>query len=508
MKIKSIALACVALCAASTSFAGTALDPNAAGTYTTYYMGGATAQLPGVAIVVPSTMFDSGTPVTWIYEGTAANPNQAGTVQFPSNPNPAAKGTGNNVMGWYGVANTTNTGLTGNLLVIYNQNAGSMTGLAQLLNTKGANPTAFPASWTKTMTVANGASAFTCTLVTPTGGVATNTCYTNDAAHQAYFPLNLALSDVYATEAAPGTIVPGSSNYAALGTLTQTTTGLESFGIAVNPALYLALQKAQGIVPETATAAVLGGAAQPSISRADYASLISQLGNENSSAADFIQDPNNTTDNTAIHIERRTNWSGTQAASDMFFLNAICSTTAGTFLAPLDLGAQTGTASSATPIAGNTYLSEQAGTGGVKNAMTFGNAGQVTAGDYAIGIVSLENTPAQNANSWQFVKLDGVSPDWINTNGTYTYDTTHRASTISGAYKFAVEMNAYVLNKQSAANAKMDAAITAALTQSNLHNLTGVSYLDSATNANYVPAQQARYSRYGSNCSPLVNQNF
>jgi len=504
MKIKFIAAACVALCA-STAFAGTALNPNSTVSYQTYYMGGATAQLPGVAIVVPQNMFDPATPVTWIYQGTASNPNTAGTVAFPSNPNPAAASAGNNVIAWYGMASAA-TGTSGPLLVIYNQNAGSMTGLAQLLNTQGATPASFPASWTKVMTVANGGSNFTCTSVTPTGGVATNTCYTNDATHDVYTPLNLALSDVYAVENA-GVLTPGQNGQAALSTLTQVTTGLESFGVAVNPALYLALQKAQGLVPESATAAVLGGAAQPNIRSVDYASLVSLVGTDSSSAADFVQDPNNAGDNTAIYVERRTNWSGTQSASDMFFLNDICSSAGGTYLAPLDLGTATGTVGP-TLVTGNTYLTENASTGGVKNAMTFGNSAQVPAGSYAIGIVSLENTPAQNANNWQFVKLDGVSPDWINNGGTYTYDATHRASTIAGNYKFAVEMNAYYKTNSSSGLKAMDSLIANQLSLSNLHNLTGVSYLDSQTNASFVAGQQARYSRYGSNCAPLSNQNY
>lgn len=513
MKIKSIAVACLALCASS-AFAQ--LNPNTAATYTTYYMGGATAQLPGAAIVVPANMFNPSTPVTWIYQGSASNPNPAGTVAFPSNPNPSTASNGNNVIAWYGVAAAA-TGVTGNLLVIYNQNAGSMTGLAQLLNTMGSAPTAFPASWTKVLTVGQGSNLFTCQTVTPTGGVPTNTCYTNSnyvaATYDAYTPMSLALSDVYAVENA-GVLTPGQNGFAALSSLTQVTTGLEGFGIAVNPALYLALQKAQGLVPETATLPVLGGAYQPSVSRTDYASLVSQLGNANIQASDFVQDPNNTSDNTPIYIERRTNWSGTQSASDMFFLNAICNGGAGTFLAPLDLGPETGSAGPTLAVGGTlTYLTENASTGGVKNAMTWGNAAAVPQGSYAIGIVSLENTPSQAAptattGSWQFVKLDGVSPDWINNAGVYTYDSTHRASTISGAYKFAVEMNAYYKASNVTATKDMDALIVAELSNSSLHNLTGVSYLDGLTNGSANQAYQARYSHYGSNCAPMFNQYY
>lgn len=462
-----------------------------------------------------------------MYQGNAGTPNFVGTTYFPANPIPSSgAGVNNSVNGWYGIANSTATGLPAGtqLFVVYNANAGSMTGLAQILTPLNVTPTAYPVSWTKIPSLGASGSAFTCTAVTPKNStIAAQVCSTTDANHDVYAPLDLALSDVYATEAVPGVLTPGSNNMNLLGTLTQVTTGLEGFGIIVNPTLYVALQTAQGLVPGD-----LGGANQPSISRQDYASLISTAGADagngsygplNGLTADFVQDPNNPTDATQIVIERRTNYSGTQSASDMFFLNYICGTAAGSYLLPFDNGTQFGSSTPTLAIGGtSTYFAEQGGTGGVKNALTLGNAKAIPAGAYGIGVVSLENTPTvTDPTSWQYVKLNGVSPNWKYTPGTggttnnanYTYDTQQKASIISGQYQFAVEMNAYYRTTSVNANIKtIDATVAKNLSLSNLHNLTGVAYLDFPTNPSAVLATQARYSHQGSNCAPLWNKNF
>jgi len=171
----------------------------------------------------------------------------------------------------------------------------------------------------------------------------------------------------------------------------------------------------------------------------------------------------------------------------MFFLNQICNQTSGTYQNALDLGNDTvtglpvfattdpilGNGSSNGQVNNNTYLVENAGTGDVINALTPGKPTYVntyanTNGlstltsayggkiAYGIGVVSLENTPKYDGTGFLYVKVDGVSPDWINNGGTYTTDPTRRASTISGAYKFAVEMNAYVKTTSTAAQQKID----------------------------------------------------
>lgn len=487
MKIKLIVAACAALCSASV-LAGGVLNPATTAPTLTFYVGGASAQYQAVAAVAP-TLFDT-----------------------PANVVAITQTAGEKAYGWYGVS--TINGTAQNLLVLYNKTNGSFSGMNQLINTKGAANvgTSFVpgdgpgmAFDGKILSIGPSGDSFSGTLGSCNLTTAPYTCTTSDTSKDAFVQIDLALTDVYPWEALPGddsgnaVYSPGKGGNVAASAITTVTTGLEGFGIAVNPALYLALQKAQGLVSASATAPVLGAAAQPNINSVDYSSLVAEVG-AIKSTQDLLQSYNpSATDTTQLTLVRRVAASGTQAASGIYFLNNVCGLSSiGGAMTPTGLG-------DANP--GTLAVEEQASTSGITAALT----GTATAG-YAIGALSFENLdPVTSATSWHFVKLDGVSPNFV----SGTNDVTQRSQFISGNYKFATEMAAnYVTANSNAAFVSLQNKFITGLQNSTLHNLTGIGYFDAQTQSTYTPvaAQQARYQRAlnftlgaQNNCAPLAD---
>jgi hypothetical protein len=365
------------------------------------------------------------------------------------------------------------------MLVVYNSTNGSFAGLGQLIYNGPSSSD--PWFESKILQIGPNGDALTCNLTT-----APYTCTTTDNSKDAFVQIDMALLDVQPDEGYPGIVTPGANNNLALNQLVITTTGLEGFGVAVNPAFYAALQTAQGL-----TAGSLTAANQPNITSADLASLISEQG-AIKSAADFFQN----SDGTAITVVNRTFDSGTQAAADIHFLNNVCGNAGyGGALSPVAVS--DGGSSGLNPGLFN-VLQEEA-TGNVKTDLT----GTNTAG-YAVGVLSLTATPAATATSWQFVKLDGVSPNY---SATGAPDTKQRNAFTSGAYSFTTDMAAAYRKTTAAANLAMNKAVVAGLQNSSLHNLTGIGYLDGGSGYT-VGGQQARYDRSGNNCSPMIDVNY
>jgi len=457
MKAKLIVAACAALCSAAVMAQTAPLNPATATSYLTYYIGGASTQAGAVAIIAP-TLFATGAPIVTITQTTSTN----------------------TLTGYYGMSNATYTGTSQPLLVVYNSTNGSFAGIGQLIynGAQSANP------WFESKILQIGASgdALTCQLTT-----APYTCTSTDNSKDAFVQIDMALADVYPDEGYAGIITPGASGNLALNQLVITTTGLEGFGVAVNPALYSALQAAQGLTPGSLTAAN-----QPNIQSTDIASLISESGIVKS-ASDLLQ--NN--DQTLLTVVERTFDSGTQAAADIYFLNNVCGNVGYTgALNPVSIS--DGGASGLNPGFFN-VLQEEA-TGNVKTDLT----GTGVAG-YAIGILSLTAKPAATATSWQFVKLDGISPNYSSTG---VADSFQRNAFASGAYKFTTEISASYRKTTAAANLAMNKAVVAGLQNSALHNLVGLAYLDNPSGTYTAGGQQARYNHNGNNCSPMTNYNF
>lgn len=249
--------------------------------------------------------------------------------------------------------------------------------------------------------------------------------------------------------------------------------GAQVFTVAVNTALYRAMQAAQGVSNELGpvipancrddadnnlAANDWDPACQPNITREAYASIANSTGNAlKASWAGLLGVGITGPGNNLVKLCRRVATSGTQASSNLFFL-ANPSSEVGK-LAPA--GANT------TVAGGNGGLQKlwwwaNSGTGDVLDCL--GNA-QTAAGPdianplgnaanngqhWALGVVSAENDfrtqTAALRQHWRFIKIDGVSPEEL---GAYTAarepfgradrDQCARESYAEGRYPFGFE---------------------------------------------------------------------
>lgn len=199
------------------------------------------------------------------------------------------------------------------------------------------------------------------------------------------------------------------------------------FAIGVNKKLYLALQKAQGLVASNATVIDESAAAQPSVPKSFIAgALTGQL--LGSSAASkkgwnllIPASVDSNINNKRINVCRRTPGSGTQAASNLYFANNPCG--GGSQYTP-----SAGTTSATLAVTGSLTTLQNSSTGGVETCL--GNVEALadsTGGGYAFGVLGRENNPLANGGDkgYRYVKLSGATPS--------------RAGLIAGDYDFAVE---------------------------------------------------------------------
>jgi hypothetical protein len=267
------------------------------------------------------------------------------------------------------------------------------------------------------------------------------------------------------------------TNPATTGTVLNGGFAGQGFGVMVSESLYnamMAKQVAEGRLPVSAGTAscVAGnftpGACQPSISKEEYAAIVD--GNNFA----YVANGALSGDAGVINLCRRVETSGTQASSNVYFLNNSCGNASptGGFKAPktVDLvNSPTAVAfnsSSGNAVTGNYDdfggafgLFEGSGTGDARNCVIRRNAGRNpnnfgTAsgvgtdglGTYAAGWISLENAPAAG---WKLVKLDGVSPNAVqvavanDTDGNadgWMADTNQRTNVVKGYYDAAPEL--------------------------------------------------------------------
>ncbi|MGB4766239.1 MAG: hypothetical protein WBH09_04950 [Rugosibacter sp.] len=201
----------------------------------------------------------------------------------------------------------------------------------------------------------------------------------------------------------------------------------QAFGIAVSEKMYKDLQTAQGL---GACGVGLGDptpVCQPSLNRADVASLIN---NNLFAPAKNGAQALGLTANAQIEYARRPATSGTQTSAQVYFLGKGCLN--GANFGEFDvIGNEIATG--ATKSYGTKFkVSVNSGTGDVKNAL-------IAAGNtsYAFGVVSMENRAPTTTTSWKFVKLNGVSISDGTSSGL------NKTNALNGKYDYFVETAVY-----------------------------------------------------------------
>lgn len=244
----------------------------------------------------------------------------------------------------------------------------------------------------------------------------------------------------------------------------------QGFGVMVSESLYnamMAKQVAEGRLPASAggVSCVAGnfapGACQPSISKEEYAAVVD--GNNFA----YVANGALSGDAGVINLCRRVETSGTQASSNVYFLNNSCGNASPTFgfkppktvdlvNSPTAVAFDTANGNVVTgnydDFGGAFGLFEGSGTGDMRNCVSRRNTGKNpnnvadSLGNYAIGWISLENAPAAGR---QYVKLDGVSPNAYqvplasDTDGVadgWMADTDQRRNVVKGYYDAAPEL--------------------------------------------------------------------
>jgi hypothetical protein len=461
----------------------------------TVFIGGASTQSSNTLTVLNASLFNTAlmTPIEIVDN---ASPTKA------------------NIKAYIGRTKAITNGYPAGSLIyaVYNYNNGSAGGVSQVLAktpklTDQSNPAkaipeatvAFvgPAKNINTPggTVKNAFCGTAATGVTSTATkVACNSITTMTA--------DLALSDVRAQESY--TLYPAATLKPS--TLTQVPLFVQSFGVAVSQPLYIALQKKNGL--DTTVCGVSPGidtaACQPSISRADYASLISVDGKIDSLAA--LTGDSTLTDE--LKLARRDDLSGTQSVSNMFFANGQCNgNNEVTVPKSIDMAvAKAGGLMGGLAIRTN-IEDDVTGVLDVQSNSTSTDVraavGSTTL--YAIGVAGT-GSGGKQGTAGRFVKIDGVSPNF---DGTNYMNATATRNQINNGYQFSYVMfGMYQTAMKDAAKKATVLALLEGFKSSAVTNLSGIAYLDSDA-SNAIADRQAKYSRLdtsgkANNCSPLT----
>jgi len=505
MKFKQIALASMAL-VAGTSFAATATlvcdksTPekfvNTCAPVATFFVAGSSALGGAISSVITANSvtgakgyFDTTTtPLVSIVDmGTPNGVNVANTTNGGK--------AGNGVSAWYGMSRADLTGGTSvPTLVVYNSYMGSAAGVS---NVMAKDLTKVPEATVVTVGPKAGIPN-TCTVVTGPitilGTTSTVSAATSKVACSSFAVTraDIAISDVDANELVGLYDVTGG---VALSKLTRTPLAMQGFAVAVNNKFYTDLQAAQitsGALASTCTG-LYTEACQPSITRAQYASLVTKEGSIKS-AAGFI--PGSTE---VLTLARRDQLSGTQATSDMYFAGAICNA--------LDIKSKINNHGGALTVmrkgdassydATKLVVNENVQTGDVETDLKLSTG-------YSIGVIALSKG---NSTSYKFVKLDGASPNFAKNGTAVLGSTALRNNMINGSWP--LQMAAYAIyptaagtyDAKKAAKANMIKQMVSDLSDSTLHDLSAIGYFSG------VDAKKSQVTRLaGNNCSPLINK--
>lgn len=228
----------------------------------------------------------------------------------------------------------------------------------------------------------------------------------------------------------------------------------QGFGIMASEELYKAMQTKQKADGTLASTCVVGdftaGACQPSISKEEYAAVV-----DGNNFAYVANGALTGTPGDIINLCKRVETSGTQAVSNVYFLNNSCSNASPTFGAKAPksvdlLNSATAVAFNTSNVVGNYDdfggafgLFEGSGTGDARNCVINRNNGQNpnkvadALGKFALGFLSLENTPA---TGWKLLKLNGVSPNAYQTAAGWVLDANQRVNVVKGTYDLSPEL--------------------------------------------------------------------
>lgn len=236
----------------------------------------------------------------------------------------------------------------------------------------------------------------------------------------------------------------------------------QGFGVAVSNSLYTALQTAQGLTGCGAND--LTPACQPTVSRAQYASIATSTFNSAKASINSLFG----VPQAKLTLCRRASTSGTQAASNQFFLNTL------TGNGP-NFGAEVpATAAQFGPGVVSTFeVKEGAGTSNARDCLN--------AAGYGIGVLSLENVPAATSG-YRFVKLNRVEG--------FNAASASKATGISGEYEFAYQATKFSVGG-AGTNAVIE-AIDAGLTTISVNGLWG--------------SADSQFGRNGNNANVITKQ--
>ena len=311
---------------------------------------------------------------------------------------------------------------------------------------------------------------------------------------------DLAISDVRVQELQ--TLYPSAAN-TKISDLVQTALGIQGFGIAVNWKMYQALQKAQfgdGCV------GALTYDCQPSIRKIDYSTLITS-NSKAKSAAIFGLDSA-----VKLTLARRDDFSGTQAASNIYFANNPCGNIPSK---STNLGGSLVVLGASDKINDNFEIKEFSTPAELEGYLS--NPTE----EFIVGVLPLlgrgryewPNQLGRDTGLWQgqynFIKIDGYSPNLAKDAGGNTIRFPKgRNSFANGDYSFAMSFVSVYNRKAISANSDKQALISAfnAFLSDSDNDLSNIAYFDGKQDIDIVNTRQSKVVRgvMGNNCSPLV----
>jgi len=493
----------------------------------TFYITGATAQagyVTGTALA--NQWFESGYFTILEGDGTTAG---MGTTERKAD---------GNARGWYGIGKAGTAAAGKRLYIAYNPR-GSVEGMMQVMSTTAKETDAimfYPGPFT-------GTSQAPLTSTAASKCVQSGTTTTYYCGQARPIETDMALSDVR----------PEESDYAWMkeknlgklpafssATLLTTAVGIQSFALLVNNAFYKALQQRdidRGYIPSscssegsagTYAASSVTSACRPTMSRSEYASLISVKGAQDLGFLFGGTGPASANASAKLVVDRRYGGSGTQASSNIYFLNNPCGGRGlistgkepaldgmGVNIDKADKGVnnsyggglipRSGTKVTLDPSAavtgtqyGNVYVVEWTSSSSTALKSQYG-VGSTT--DFHIGVASANS---DDGSTWKYLKLDGVDPIGTATGAKATAPFTDNLR--NGLYPFG--MVYYTVVTQAAAKkkstdtlAKIADELTKSLTVPTV-DLNGVAALPGSTTTR--TAMDGKITRAGNNnCAPL-----
>jgi hypothetical protein len=525
MKLRKITLACMLVITSSAQaqisllcdISTPANFVNTCAPAVTFFVAGSAAigdAIPSVITANPTTgalgYFDtSSVPLVEIIDTGSVN---GVSVPNPSNANKA----GNGVRAWYGMSlpELTN-GESVPLLLVFNGYMGSAAGVSNVMaDAKLLTTASVPEAMVVTVgpTIIKSKNKYfgfpnTCRAVTstirPLGETVSSKYITASTSKVACssFALtraDLAISDVDISElGGMYNVIKGGETklaYVSKG-FERVPLAMQGFAIAVNNNLYNALQSSQvaaGALPNNCTSGVYTEACQPSITRAQYASLVTKEGSIKS-AAGLV--PGATANLTLV---RRNNFAGagTQAASDMFFASAICN--------KLDIKSKINNRGGALNLIRYDAMDFYGPKLDVIEAVQTSELETLlsSSSGYSIGVIPLNKG---DALKYKFVKLDGASPNFVKGGTAPLTGGALRTNMINGTWplqmtSFAV-YNKLSVTSPKATKSELILQMISDLGDGRLHDLPAIGYF------NGPPDKQTQVSRVdANNCSPLINR--